>query len=67
MLFLFIRRCCLGQFFFLHKQHFGCSDLRFKVYKSLLITDLIKIPKNTTATAFFIKKIIQENQAEVKI
>jgi len=39
--------------FFLYKQHFDCSDLRFKVYRDLLIKDLIKIPKNTTSTEFF--------------
>jgi len=39
--------------FFLYKQHFDCPDLRFKIYRDLLIKDLIKIPKNTTATEFF--------------
>lgn len=39
--------------FFLYKQHFGCSGLRFKVYRDLLIKDFIKIPKTTTATELF--------------
>lgn len=39
--------------FYIYKQHFDCPDFRFKVYRDLLIKDLIKIPKNTTATEFF--------------
>jgi len=50
--FLSIRCHCLEQFF-LYKQHFGFADLRFKVYRDFLILDLIKIPKNTTATELF--------------
>lgn len=39
--------------FFLYRQHFGCHDFRFKIYRDLLIKDLIKIPKNKTATEVF--------------
>jgi len=39
--------------FFLYKQHFGCPEFRFKIYRDLLIKDLIKIPKNKTATELF--------------
>jgi len=31
--------------FFLFKQHFDCPDFRFKVYRDLIIIDLMKIPK----------------------
>lgn len=52
--------------FYIYKKHFGCPDLRFKVYRDLLIKDLIQIPKNITATELFelkkrVKKILNRN------